>query len=68
MLGEKERDTIQISREFFKDEDELAIINNGSSSTIIRCIDEHSGEDSMLNPADVTNSIVLAIEDSMLTL
>ena len=68
VLGEKERDTIQISREFFKDEDELAIINNGSSSTIIRCIDEHSGEDSILNPADVTNSIFLTVEDSMLTL
>ena len=68
VLGEKERDTIQISREFFKDEDELAIINNRSSSTIIRCIDEHSGEDSMLNPADVTNSIFLAVENSILTL
>ena len=40
----QERNTIKIENECSKDEDELALINNGTSSTIIRCIDNHFGE------------------------
>ena len=40
----QERNTIKIGNECSKDEDELALINKGTSSIIIRCIDDHFGE------------------------
>ena len=66
MLNAEERNTIQVGSECCTDEEELALINNGTCSTLIRTIDDHSDEESKLNPADVTNSIFLAAEDSML--
>ena len=66
VLKAEDRNTIQVGSKWCTDEEERALINNRTCSTLIRTIDDHSDEESTLNPTDVTNSIFLAREDSML--